>query len=584
MRCLFKYGAPLALLLCVHPARAQTARKGAVTDLLGINVPMRDGIRLTADVFLPSTSGRWPTLLVRTPYSRHSPNARSYRSFFVPRGYAVVIQDLRGRWGSQGTFGPISQEAPDGNDSINWIAAQPWSDGRIGMVGNSYLGLVDWWAAIEGNPHLRAFSPMFSGDDEYADRYYSEGGAFQLGHRLLWFAENFPPTPLSPIPLNNYINHLPLRTSDIAATGKSLPLWQLALDHPSFDSFWQGQSLRNALNRISAPVLSFGGWFDEYAESGLDAFGRLAKAHKRVETWIGPWSHNPALPFPTLDFGPDAVIAIRSKQDEWFDRWVKKAETPTLEGQTALLHIFVMGPDTWRTEHEWPLARTRYTPLYLASAGRANTSSGDGVLSWQLHYKSKADTFTYDPKNPVPTAGGSVCCEPNLFPPGPLDQSAVEERPDVLVYTSPPLSEEIEVTGPVRTILYISTSANDSDFTAKLVDVQPSGKSLLVTDGIQRLRYRLSLATPVFVKRNQAYQISIDTGVTSYVFGVRHRIRLEVSSSNFPRFDRNLNSAGPNADQTKPVKARQTVLHEKGYPSAVILPVIPRTHLTASQR
>jgi predicted acyl esterase len=579
----FKYGAPLALYLCACPVRAQTARKGLPADLLAVSVPMRDGVRLTADVYLPSASGRWPALLVRTPYSRHSSAARGY-SMFVPRGYAVVVQDLRGRWGSQGTFGLMSQEAPDGNDTINWIASQPWSDGRIAMAGSSYLGLVQWWAAIEGNPHLRAFSPMFSGDDEYTDRYYSEGGALQLGHRLLWLAENFPPTPLGPVPLNNYITHLPLRTSDVAATGKTLPLWQRALDHPSFDSFWQAQSLRNALNRVSAPVLSFGGWFDEYAESDLDAFGRLAKAHKHVETWIGPWSHNPALHFPTLDFGPEAVIAIRTKQTEWFDRWVKKADPPAFEAEPSLLHIFVMGADIWRKEREWPLARTRYTPLYLASEGDANTSSGDGVLSWQSRRKSKADTFTYDPKNPVPTTGGSVCCEPNLFPPGPLDQGTVEERPDVLVYTSPPLSEEIEVTGPVRTILYVSTSANDTDFTAKLVDVEPDGKPLLITDGIQRLRYRLSLSTPVFVKRNQAYQISIDTGVTSYVFGVRHRIRLEVSSSNFPRFDRNLNSTGPNANQIKPLKARQAVLHEKGYPSAIILPIIPRTHLTATRR
>jgi uncharacterized protein len=578
-----KFGAALVLCLCAQDLQGQTTRKGLTADLLDLNVPMRDGVRLTADVYRPAASGRWPAVLVRTPYSRHSATARGYRGF-VQRGYAVVVEDLRGRFGSQGTFGLLTQEAPDGNDSINWIAAQPWSDGRVAMAGSSYLGVVQWWAAIEGNPHLRAFSPMFSGDDEYADRYYSEGGALQLGHRLLWLAENFPPSPLGPIPLDSYIGHLPLRTSDLAATEKQLPLWQQALDHPSFDSFWQQQSLRNALNRVNAPVLSFGGWFDNYAEGDLDAFARLAKAHKRVETWIGPWPHDPALRFPTVDFGPTAAIAMRSKQAEWFDRWVKKGDSAAAEGETAVLHIFVMGADVWRTETEWPLARTRYTPLYLASEGDANTSSGDGVLNWQLRRKSKADTFTYDPRNPVPTSGGAVCCEPGLFPPGPLNQSAVEDRPDVLVYTSPALSEEIEITGPVRTVLYVSTSANDSDFTAKLVDVQPDGRPLLVTDGIQRLRYRLSLSKPVFVKRNQAYQISIDTGVTSYVFGPRHRIRLEVSSSNFPRFDRNLNSTGPNASQTKPVKARQTVLHEKGYPSAIILPVIARGRAAGNQR
>jgi predicted acyl esterase len=558
------YWPKFLLVLCANLLAAQTSRRDPANNLLDQNIPMRDGVHLTADIFLPAAAGRWPTVLVRTPYSRHAASTRGYRSF-LQRGYAVVLEDLRGRWGSQGSFGSITQEAPDGNDTINWIAAQPWSNGRVAMAGSSYLGLVQWWAALEGNPHLRAISPMFSGDDEYTDRYYSEGGALQLGHRLLWFAENFPPTGGGPIPLASYINHLPLRTADLAATNQRLPLWQIALDHPSFDLFWQRQSLRNALNRLSAPVLSFGGWFDAYAESDLDAFARLAKEHRRVETWIGPWAHNPALRFPTIDFGREASIAMRSKQADWFDYWLKKTSATPDEGETALLHIFVMGPNVWRSEHEWPLGRTHYTPLYLA---------GDAVLSWQSPRKSRADTFTYDPRNPVPTTGGAVCCEPKLFPPGPLDQTLVEERPDVLVYTSLPLAEELEVTGPVRTVLYVATSANDTDFTAKLVDVQPDGRPLLVTDGIQRLRYRLSLDKPVFVKRNQAYQISIDTGVTSYVFGVRHRLRLEVSSSNFPRFDRSLNSTGPNANQTKLTKARQTVLHEKGYPSAIILPVI----------
>jgi predicted acyl esterase len=544
---------------------------------------MRDGVRLATDVFLPAATGRWPAVLVRTPYSRHALAIRGYRSY-LQRGYALVVQDLRGRYASQGTFGFITQEAPDGSDTINWIASQPWSNGRVAMAGSSYLGLVQWWAAVEGNAHLRAISPMFSGDDEYTDRYYSAGGAFQLGHRLLWFAENFPPTPAGPEPLNTYINHLPLRTADLAATDKSLNLWQLALDHPSFDFFWQQQSLRNSLNRVTAPALSFGGWFDVYAASDLDAFGRLAKLNKQVETWIGPWAHNPAIRFPTRDFGPEAAIAMRSKQVAWFDRWLKKPSSPAAENEPAVLHIFVMGPDIWRKEHEWPLARTRYTPLYLASAGNANTASGNGLLSWQLSTKSKPDLFTYDPRNPVPTLGGSVCCEPALFPPGPLDQSSVEIRQDVLVYTSAPLAEEIEVTGPVRTILYVSTNANDTDFTAKLVDIEPGGKPLLVTDGIQRLRYRLSLSKPVYVKRNQAYQISVDTGVTSYVFAARHRIRLEVSSSNFPRFDRNLNATGPNADQSKPVKARQTVFHQKGYPSAIILPIIARPRISGNQR
>jgi putative CocE/NonD family hydrolase len=556
-------------------------------DVLGVSIRMRDGVMLAADVFLPSPTGRFPTVLVRTPYNRKAPTTRGFRGF-VRHGYAVVIEDVRGRYASQGSFGPVTQEGPDGNDTINWIAEQPWSNGRVAMTGNSFLGITQWWAAVQDNPHLLAISPMTAGDDEYLDRFYSPGGGLTLGHRLLWLAENMtPPSHVVP-PITSYVDHLPLRTADLAATGVIVPFWRQALDHPSYDAFWKAMSIREQTKQITAAVLSLGGWFDNYAESDLDAFSRLSAEHKQIETWIGPWGHNSGLKFPTINFGHEAELPIRSKQIDWFDRWLKKPSGMELrEGPNALLHIFVMGPDIWREEREWPLARTKYTPLYLVSEGNANTAQGDGSLRWQPVMESISDVFTYDPKDPVPTIGGAICCEPAIFPPGPLDQRPVEQRPDVLVYTTPPLTEEVEVTGPVRTILYISTSVNDTDFTAKLVDVQPDGRPLLVTDGIQRLRYRLSLDKPVMVKRNTAYQISIDTGVTSYVFAPGHRIRLDVSSSNFPRFDRSLNSAAPNADQFRFVKARQTIYHEKGYPSAVILPVIPneapRGHLHAAR-
>lgn len=546
----------------------------ASLEQLGRAVPMRDGVHLAADVFLPRSTGRWPAVLFRTPYDRKGPSSRSYRGF-LQRGYAVVIEDVRGRHASEGSFSTLEQEAPDGSDTINWIAGQPWSDGRVVMAGSSYLGMVQWWAAVQANPHLTAIAPMFSGDDAYADRFYSTGGALKLGHRLLWLAENLtPPYQVRPL-FGSYIEHLPLRTADLAATGVTLPVWRAALDHPSYDAYWKRHSIRERVRQIDAPALSIGGWFDNYVESDLDMFTRLSALHKDIETWIGPWAHNPSLKFSTRDFGPEAMIPIRSTQADWFDRWLGK--TPALnESKLPLLHIFVMGPNVWREEHEWPLARSRDTPFYLSSGGHANTRAGDGALSRQPVRKASPDTFTYDPKNPVHTAGGAICCESKILPPGPLEQSAAEQRPDVLVYTSAPLSEDMEVTGQVKTLLYVSTSANDTDFTAKLVDVQADGRPLAVCDGIQRMRYRLSLDKPVFVKRNARYQIAIDAGVTSYVFFSGHRIRLEVSSSNFPRFDRNLNSADSNADVAKTTKARQTVFHERDYPSALILPVVPR--------
>lgn len=557
------------------------------------SVRMRDGVHLAADVYLPeiddSTHGgstparHWPTVLVRTPYGRKARSIRSYLAF-LSHGYALVVEDVRGRYPSEGVFGAIDREGPDGSDTINWIAEQPWSNGRVAMAGSSYLGIVQWWAAIQDNPHLDAISPMCSGDDEYLDRFYSPGGALQLAHRLLWLSENLTPRGQARALFSGYIGHLPLRTADVAASGKVLAIWQRALDHPSYDDFWKKFSIRDRIERVDLPVLSFGGWFDNYAESDLDAFSRLAAQHKNVETWIGPWPHNPAVRFPTRDFGPDAVLPFRRMQANWFDRWLSSPPERPAPPDRPSLHLFVMGQNVWREEHEWPLARTRYTSLYLNSRTHANSVLGDGTLQWGPAGISNPDTFLYDPKNPVPTAGGAICCDATVLPPGPLDQTAVEKRRDVLVYTSAVLNQDIEVTGPVRVLLYVSTSVNDTDFTAKLVDVEPNGRPLIVTDGIQRLRYRLSLFNPVFVKRNAPYQISIDTGVTSYMFSRGHRFRLEVSSSNFPKFDRNLNSTQPAADQKRIAKARQTVFHDSRYDSAIVLPIIPRTGVRESTK
>lgn len=568
-----------AVVLCTQVLLAQVTKRDLQSPIaveqLGLAVPMRDGVRLATDVFLPKEGGRWPTILVRTPYNRKAPYTTSYR-YFVPHGYAVVIQDVRGRFASQGVFESTLHEGPDGNDTLNWIASQPWSDGRIGMAGGSYLGIAQWWAAVQGNPHLQTISPMCSGNDEYTDRFYSQGGALQIGHRLLWLAENLiPPSHVRPL-FSSYIDHVPLRTADIPAAGMVLKPWRTAISHPSYDAHWKQFSIRERMRSIKIPVLSWGGWFDEYAESDLDTFARLAKQGTTVETWIGPWAHDPGWRFPTREFGPNANVAIRARQLEWYNRWLRNGSGTEETNTASTLHIFVMGPNIWRDEHEWPLARTRATPLYLASDGQANSAGGAGSLQWQPVKEATPDSFVYDPKYPVPTAGGAICCEPVVLPPGPLDQTEVEKRSDVLVYTTAPLREEIEITGTVRATLYVSTSVNDTDFTVKLVDVHPDGRPLLVTDGIQRLRYRISLSEPSFVKKNTAYQISVDAGVTSYVFGQGHSIRAEISSSNFPRFDRNLNSARPVAEESKYTKAKQTVFHERSYPSAIILPVIPR--------
>ncbi|HVW84424.1 MAG TPA: CocE/NonD family hydrolase [Bryobacteraceae bacterium] len=538
---------------------------------LDIAVPMRDGVRLSANIFRPAAARRYPTVLLRTAYNKGGDITPNFQSF-VDRGYAVVVQDVRGRYQSEGVFEPINQEINDGDDTLNWIARQPWSDGNIGMYGGSYLGIAQWKAALSHNPHLKAIFPYVSGDDDYRDRFYSTGGAMKVGHRLLWLAENMRARGYEAPDFRKYIWMLPTRAADSLATGHTLALWQLAANHPAYDAFWKSVSVREHLKEIHVPVYSVGGWYDNYVESDLDAFSTLSKANHEDRIMIGPWPHTFNTPFANVNFGKDSIVPLRPEQLKWFDRWLKGKE---VSEPSHPLRIFVMGINQWRDEDEWPLARARGVKFYLGGNGHANTLYGDGSLGEKPDRGSPADAFVYDPRNPVPTMGGAVCCDSRVYPWGPLDQRPVEKRRDVLVYTTPPLGSDLEVTGPIRVILYASSTAPDTDFTAKLIDVFPSGEARNLTDGILRVRYRDSLETPTLMTPGKVYRLAIDAGVTSNVFRAGHRIRLEISSSNFPRFDRNPNTGRPVASEKELRKAAQTVFHDRDRHSYVLLPVVP---------
>jgi uncharacterized protein len=589
---------------CLGLARATSpAPVVSYTQLVHVRVPMRDNVRLDTNVFCPEGSGRFPTVLIRTPYGKGPDLPAGYQSF-IKHGYAVVMQDVRGRYASGGVFDALNQEGPDGYDTLNWIAAQPWSDGQIGMIGGSYLGIAQWRVALLNNPHLKAIFPVVSGSDEYLDRYYSTGGALKLGHRLLWLADNLTAPGAAKPKFTDYINHLPLRTIDRAATRQTLGFYQTILNHPSYDSFWKGQSVLENIGQVRVPVFSVGGWYDNFVESDLDAFAALHRLHGRLDDkhriMIGPWAHNMSTPFPGVNYGDDSSSPVRSYQIEWFDHWLKgepeearpfSPETwhaVRAEVDEAPVHIFVMGVNRWRDEPAWPLARARNTSLYLASEGEANSITGDGVLQAKPERANApgqffSDRFTYDPRNPVPTRGGAVCCDPKIFAWGPMDQRPVENRKDVLVYSSAPMKQDLEVTGPVRVMLYASTSAADTDFTAKLVDVFPNGEARNLTDGILRIRYRQGLDKPELADPGEVYPLTIDAGVTSNVFLAGHSIRLEISSSNFPRFDRNPNTGRAFADETTLKKAQQVIYHSRQYPSHLSLPVIPAAE-TASEK
>jgi len=559
-----------SVLWCARIAPAATVPPATVKHI-NVNTPMRDGVRLSANVFRPDLKTRVPTVLVRTPYGKGSVLPTGYQAF-VERGYAVIIQDVRGRYASEGAFRPLTQEGPDGYDTLDWIAAQPWSDGKVGMVGGSYLGIAQWKAALLNNPHLKAISPVVSGYDEYRDRFYSTGGAMKLGHRLLWLSQNVRAPGYRTPEFERFVLHLPLRTSDRAATGQTSEVWQQSLNHPAEDSFWQSVSTRRQMEHVQIPVLSFGGWYDNFVQSDLEAYASAKTASPSRRIVIGPWPHNMSMGFAEADFGSHAGAPVREMELDWFDYWLKGKASALLSAPPV--SIFVMGANQWRDEHEWPLKRARPTPFYLTAKKAANGIEGGGELSKSRPKNDAPDSFVFDPRNPVPTRGGAVCCNPAIFPWGPMDQRPVERRPDVLVYTTSALKKDLEVTGPIRVVLHAATSAPDTDFTAKLVDVFPNGVARNLTDGILRLRYRESLEKPVLATPGQPYEISIDAGVTSNVFLKEHRIRLEISSSNFPRFDRNPNTGRLIADETELRRASQTVYHDRARASYVLLPIV----------
>jgi uncharacterized protein len=566
----FQLAAALALTVALAASPIDIERH------LDVMVPVRDGVRLSTNIFRPANPTPLPTVLIRTPYGKGRDLLPGYR-IFIDRGYAVVIQDVRGRYGSEGAFDPLDGEGPDGSDTIDWIARQPWSNGRVAMVGGSYLGIAQWQVALLNNHCLKAIAPVVSGWDDYTDRFYSTGGAMKLAHRLEWMAENLGAAGFARPPLNRMVEHLPLRTSDVASAGRRLGFFQLVLDHPARDSFWHHRSVAENIAHVRVPVFSVGGWFDNFVESDLDAFAARLRAGHPQRTLIGPWGHDMSIPITTVSFGGEARANVRRYQLDWFERWVKDKPPDAAPAPVGHpLRIFVMGANRWRDEDEWPPERTRMTRFYLTSNGHANSLAGDGALSPRARVASPPDAYTYDPRRPVPTAGGPVCCNPKLFPWGPMDQRAIERRGDVLVYSTPPLREDTEVTGPIRAVLSIATDARDTDFTAKLVDVYPDGRAINLTDGILRLRYRDSIeheAPPA--QPGAVYSITVDCGVTSNVFLKGHRIRVEISSSNFPRFDRNPNTGRPVADETELRIARQKIFHDARRSSYLLLPLIP---------
>ena len=566
-----------------------------------LKVAMRDGVLLASDVYRPAGDGRYPVVMLRLPYNKEQPVLLFLAGDILrvaQAGYAVVVQDCRGTWASEGAFSPYFQEAEDGADAIAWAAAQAWSTGVVGMMGASYYGATQWLAASLAPPALKAIAPFIT-TDQYYEKWTYQGGAFQLGFMLQWASVTFGVAEavrrLTRGEASGALVGAALAAADRVAINYShLPLCDLPeitaltpyvadwLAHPDYDDYWRAAAPREHYDKITVPALNFGGWYDLFLGGTLANYTAM-QGRTTQKLIIGPWVHgyNGGV-YAERNFGlmaHDGVADVTADQIRWFDHFLKGVANGV--PQDPPVKIFVMGPDVWREEAAWPLPDTQWQTWYLHSGGCAGSQPADGGLSTTAPGDEPADIYLYDPRNPVPTVGGATFL-PGLFVAanaGPRDQRAVEERADVLCYTSAVLAADLEVTGPVRLVLYVTSSALDTDFTGKLVDVHPDGRAIILTDGILRARYREGFSTPKLMTPGAVYCLEIDLVATSNVFRAGHRVRLEVASSNFPRFDRNTNTGGVIARETEAdfKLATNSVLHTAQQASHLVLPVIARS-------
>lgn len=613
-----------------------------------VMVAMRDGVRLATDVYRPANGvdpapGAFPTLVVRTPYDKSNPNtSKRQGEYFARHGYNVVIQDVRGRYASEGEFYFVAREAEDGYDTLVWLAEQPWHNGKVGTMGTSYLAWVQNALGALNPPGLAAMFVNQGGHNAYTSTV-RHNGAFELR----FFAWAFMGLATSPEAVANPLiqralleTHagdwlgpmIPKEGQSPLALGPSYERWAFdLLTRGDLDEFWRGPSLNFAEHlepHSDVPILFSSAWYDSYTRANMENFAAFSRAKRGpIRALMGPWTHGGDTLDRTwsgdVEFGPTASIKGNFAADvyeyhlRYFDHWLKGIENGV--GDEPPIRLFVMGGGdghrtaegrlyhggAWREEREWPLARTRFTPFYL-SPGRLSPSKPETATA--------ATSFRYDPLDPVPTIGGNISSLSEFLPVpaeiadkvtpearwgslvkvGGQDQRTTPEtfgakppyrplaaRPDVLVFETEPLTEPVEVTGPLTAKLWVSSTAVDTDITVKLVDVYPPsrdyphGYALNISDSILRLRYRNGDGQPAFLTPSEVYPIEIEMYPTSNRFGRGHRLRLDIASSNFPRFDVNPNTGEPLGRHTRTEVAINTIHHDADHPSHIVLPVIP---------
>lgn len=551
-----------------------------------VMVPMRDDVRLATDLYRPPGPGPFPVVLTRLPYGTDNFMFEALGKFMAREGYVFLAQDTRGTFDSEGEFFPMVFEHDDGHDATAWVVQQPWCNGKLGMWGGSYFGYTQWESAPD-NPALTAINPLYTSGSIH--KIIFRGGALEYASIVGWnmqmkqqqaeregkkekFEADFT---------QGYYNE-PRRDAepvDIQAAMKDPKLIAQGVEpwlhHPGDTEHVPQLNFDPWYAHTRAPAYLVAGWYDIFLGPQIHDFLQVRTQGqgdaKKSQLVIGPWFHGA----PISKFEESRLSGPRLFGRGfmgWFDYWLKGIENGVTE--QAPIKIFVMGINQWRDESEWPLQRTVFTEYYLHSAGQANSARGDGALSTQAPGDEPADKFDYDPENPVPTAGGSFLGMKGI-PAGAKDQREIEKRSDVLVYITPPLEEPLEVTGPLQVTLYAASSAKDTDWTAKLVDISPDGQVRNLEDGIIRARYRNGYQHPTLIEPGRVCEYAIDLWATANVFLAGHRIGLEISSSNFPQFDRNTNAGGEGGPDHI-VVAHQEIYHNADYPSRITLPVIPK--------
>jgi len=559
----------------------------------GVEAKMRDGVVLRADIYRPKADGQFPVLLERTPYDKNNNwGSIQLANKAVPNGYVVIVQDVRGRYTSDGDWYPFLHESDDGYDTVEWAARLPYCNGKVGMFGGSYVGATQMLTAIAHPPHLAGIHPGITASN-YHDGWTYQGGAFEQWFNESWTSGLAEDTLRRTISKTNNammgVNQLPLAyyplfnfsvASSSQMTNSLAPYFLDWLAHPNYDDYWKRWSIEEHFSEINVPALTETAWYDIFLGGslrnymGIKAHGGSDLARQGQKLYIAIGGHaGGGRKVGDVDFGPNAELQDKDITLAWYDYLFKGVQNEFANRKPVV--IFVMGANVWREQDDWPVPQARSTKYFLHSAGSANAAKGNGTLSAAAPASEPFDRYVYNPVEPVPTVGGPLCCDSTHLPPGPRDQRTVELRDDVLIYSTPVLDQDVEVTGPVSLELYAKSSAVDTDFTAKLVDVGPDGFAQNLTEGIVRARYRDGQDKPDLLKPGQTYKFNIDMWATSNVFRKGHILRLEVSSSNFPRFDRNLNNGENPEFARKYMSATNTIYHDAEHPSALQLPVMP---------